>query len=224
MRRFSLLLRFSVNRQTRITRKAGLVSIETELADNVNVVKWTAGEVVKVRLVDSAESAIFLVDSRAGALVVIDSIEHEVHKGHYFTSTYVNTAVGNNGTVDIRLVIGASELHFTTEVKAAGFCTIDFYEGSTLSGGTPLATTNHNRGYSDNGSDYTAYHTPVVTAVGTRLLQKIIASGSTPQTRVGGELRQTDEFVLSSNTTYLLRVTNLSGANTPVGVIISGYT
>lgn len=198
------------------------MSIETELADNVIIVKWSALEAAKVQLVGSGLNTI-TVDEDLNALVTIDSVHHEVHDGHYFTSTYVNTSIGNNSTVDIRLVVGARELHYVSEVKAGGLCTIDFYEGSTLSGGTALATVNHHRGFGDGSADYAVYHTPVVTAVGTRLLQKIIASGSTPQTRIGGELRQTDEFILSPNTTYLLRITNLSGAATPIGVIIAGY-
>lgn len=199
------------------------MSTETEVSDNVSVVKWGITDPIKVQLAEAVLGGL-ATDDETGALVTLDFVHHEVHSGTYYTSTYVNTGVGNNATVDIRLVVGASELHYVAEVKAGGLCTIDFYEGSTLSGGTALATVNHYRGRGDAGADYALYHTPVVTAVGTRILQKIIASGSSPQTRIGGELRQTDEFILSPNTTYLLRVTNLSGASTPVGIVISGYT
>lgn len=199
------------------------MSTETEVADNVKIVEWSITDPIKVQLAEAVLGGL-TTDEETGALVTIESVHHEVHEGRYFTSTYVNTSIGNNGTVDIRIVVKTSELHYVAEVKAGGLCTIDFYEGSNLSGGTALATINHYRGRGDANADYTVFHTPVVTAVGTKILQKIIASGSSPQTRIGGELRQTDEFILSPNTTYLLRVTNLSGASTPVGIVISGYT
>lgn len=71
----------------------------------------------------------------------------------------------------------------------------------------------------------TVTHTPTVTATGSVTLVngRILPGGTSPQTRVGGGIRQGVEWILAPNTKYLLRVTNGSGSTVAVNVGLEWY-
>lgn len=155
--------------------------------------------------------------------VIVDSVHHEVHEGEMMHAEYYAASVSNNSSIDILLSIGAHEAHTVFSVNAGGAGVIYLYESPTVSGGTAVTVYNMKR--SNAALPLTTIkHTPTVTATGsTALVNRYIAGGTSPTTRVGGGVRSGTEWILAPSTNYLLRFTNSSGGTIAVSMAIELY-
>ncbi len=161
-------------------------------------------------------------DDISGALVNIPVVHHEVHEGEMYQASFVNLAVADDATVDLRLVTGAHYCHFVWDAECGGDGEIQFYEAPTISLGTQLTVYNMNRPASaDNTLD--VYHTPTVGAVGTALLHNSVLSGGRGPNASGGSARANTEWILKPNTEYLLRLYNRSGNSQPASIVVQWY-
>ena len=101
-------------------------------------------------------------------------------------------------------------VHFRYDVTCNGGAMIEVFEDSTLSNdGTSLTIFNMNRQSTKTSSLLTAYYDPAVSSDGTRLTVHEIGStggGSRFAGTVPGFLGAL-EFILKSNTSYLIKVT-----------------
>lgn len=163
-------------------------------------------------------------DPVTGAPVTIDSVHHEVHEGEMFHAGYTVASVANGASVDLLFTVGAKEAHATFEVFAGGQVSVHLYEAPTVANGTAITIYNMKRS-SANEALSTVKHTPTVTATGSVALVsgRILPGGTSPQTRVGGGIRQGVEWILAPGTAYLLRVANGSGATIAVNVGLEWY-
>lgn len=163
-------------------------------------------------------------DPVTGAPTMIDTVHHEVHEGEMFHAGHTAASVANGASVDLLLTTGAKECHTTFEVFAGGQVSVYLYEAPTIANGTAITIYNMKRS-SANAPLSTVKHTPTVSATGTTALVngRILPGGSSPQTRVGGGIRQGVEWVLAPDTAYLLRVTNGSGATIAINVGLEWY-
>jgi len=152
----------------------------------------------------------------------IDFLHRKVHEGRFFSGGHYVASLANGGTIDILFQNGEHAFHGVPEVITGGDATLQLYEGTTFSApGTAVTMSNHNR----NAATQTlsgATHTPTVTAVGTQMNGTIlIPGGKNNSSGASGEFSQ--EFVLKPNTTYMMRVTNISGVAQAVSAIAKGY-
>ncbi len=162
-------------------------------------------------------------DETTGAALVIDTVHHEVHEGEMFHASHTNGSVSNGANLDMLLVTGATvETHVSWDVFAGGQVTVYLYEGATTS--AAVAAYNMKRD-SLNTPEATVTHTPTVTATGTTALVngRILPGGTSNQTRVGGGIRSSAEWILAPETQYLLRVTNTSGGTIAINVGLEWY-
>lgn len=200
---------------------------DEEEARAVKVVNQATVNPIPVQIIvnedDDPDAAIY--DTLTGALSVIDTVHHNVHDGKFWEAEHNSSSVANNASLDVRFKT-TKDFHFTASVSAGGQSQIFLYEGANISGGTALKVWNNYRGRGDAGNPISAWHTPVVTSTGVNTLVngRIVVGGTSPTTRVGGALRQNSEIIVSPNTEYLLRVTNISGAAVAVSIAIGGYT
>jgi len=146
------------------------------------------------------------------ALVV--SLWHQrVHQGLYFTAdrTVLGT-LGNNATIEILLQVGALEIHLREFANASADATLEIFEGPTFSAaGTALPIINKNR-RSSIVSTCTATHTPTTSDDGTEL-DTLYMPGGSGGNASGASASFEVEWLLAANTNYLIRLTNVDGAN-----------
>jgi hypothetical protein len=163
-----------------------------------------------------------LTDDITGALVQIGVVHHEVHEGDTFIVSLASTAIANNANIAILLRTGNSRYgHLSWYVSAGGDAEFEFIESPTVTNaGTAMTEFNAKR-YSTGTAQITAFHTPTV-AGGTIIIDAIIGGG-TGGTSAGGVLRSGAEIILSTNTDYLLRLTNIAGNAQPAGLVIEWY-
>ncbi len=133
--------------------------------------------------------------------------ERSVLDGQVFTSSLLDAALADDGTLEVLIITPAGG---TITLRALGVVSgigeIELFEGTTVSGnGSGLTEVNHNRVGTPKVTTCTVFSGPTITLDGTLLHHDFIpAAGS-------GLITGIDPFVLEQATNYLLRVTNLSG-------------
>lgn len=156
---------------------------------------------------------------------VIDIAHIKVHEGRYFSGGYYNASVAGGGAIDLLIQSSATEdTHVRFHLMTGGDATSQLYEGTTFSAaGTAVTISNHNR-QSAKVFSGTVTHTPTVTDVGSQLNGTQFVPGGGGGNAVGGEMPGfLNEFILAASTTYLLRVTNITGNNQAMAVHFECY-
>jgi len=146
-------------------------------------------------------------DGITTAIKTIDSAHHEIHNGDHYKAGFQDTSMATNETITLLFVTPASVewAHWILTAQATGAVVIELYEGATATGGTPVTRFNRNRN-SLNDSTTLVYHTPSVTADGTKIVERWVGNEGFKES-VGGEMRGDSEFILKQDTKYLIRLT-----------------
>jgi len=158
-----------------------------------------------------------------GPTTVIEYEHDKTHEGRYFSGGYYNSSLADAANQDLLVTASSSNVfHAQFLVAVSGDCTMMIYEGPTTSAGTSVTMSNHNRS-SSKSSDLTVKHTPTVTVTGTQINGTIFLPGGDKHTGGGGHFGFANEFMLAKSTSYLLRVTNVSGGAIKISVGLFGY-
>ncbi len=182
------------------------------------MIKKVSGPISRVEIVGGDGSEI----SGSSGLVTNDIVHLRVHSSMMFHGGY-SASVNNNNSLDVRFVTGTKEVHFSATAISGAQAQLYVYEGSNISGGTPVSLYNMRRS-ATNIAESKAYSAPSVTAVGVPLINGRLLPGSTnPSNRVGGEARSGTEWILKPSTSYLLRITNVSGSATTLSFVFEFY-
>ena len=141
-----------------------------------------------------------------------------IHEGILF-ETFTRFTLATGISKDIAIITPADfYLHYRMEkvVSSGDKVSINLYEGATLDtppGGSALTPMNHNRESGVNSATE-VLEAPTVTADGLQIAQGYIGGGTGQgQSRIGTDLLQANEWVLSPDTVYLVRITNGSSAD-----------
>jgi len=160
----------------------------------------------------------FTYDQFVPATTVIDGSHRMVHDGYFFQTSGKQTGFINGADKHFFINVPARCYpHIQTMVLNFGRGDIDFvaFENPTVSAvGTPITAMNVNRG-SDNTPDLELYAEPTVTDDGTNIftLWAPPTGTGTGQSANGiAGVGQAGEWLLKPSNTYLIRLTNNSGA------------
>lgn len=160
------------------------------------------------------------LDPSTGVFLDIDYTHHEIHEGYMFSYSEV-TDVANSANRDL-LIITPDNLHqihivikVETEAEAGIFC---YEDTDTLSDGTPVTAFNRNRN-SNRLPEADIYHSPTINSNGTLISTYHWGGGKS----FGGEERTLNEWVLASNTKYLIRVTNFTVSDNQIAIALVWY-
>jgi len=157
------------------------------------------------------------VDSWNNALVTMDEIHANVHRGIMFEASHANASVANNGDVEVIVQVHADQAaHMRWFAAAGGDMQIEVYEGVTYSSaGTSILTPNLNR-FSSNTATALVSHTPTLTDDGTLLASSILPGGTAGR-------QPPIEWILKTGEDYLFRLTNIDGGNQAVSLALDWY-
>lgn len=163
-----------------------------------------------------------VVEGFSNGLTVIDQLHRRTHEGVVYTASYLDQAVAGSGTLDILVVVpSATSMHVQAQVAVGADGELQFFENTTVSAnGTPVAASNRNR-ISSNVAGVSIFHTPTVTDPGDVIQDQFYPGGTGGQSPGGGGTTFS-EFVLGVNN-YLVRMTNLSGQSTVLGINLTWY-
>lgn len=164
------------------------------------------------------------IDEITGALNAIDIVHHEIHEGEFFSVSYKTPddgSLADNGTIVFALTPATKYVHMIAAAACGGDAEAEFYEVSTVTGGTATTPRNHNRNSSDN-SDVTVVRDPTVNTAGT-LLEHAFLPGGTGGNAVGTVGSQRQEWILRPAITHVVRLTNRAGNAQPGSLTVTWY-
>lgn len=158
----------------------------------------------------------------AGANRPVVNAHTQIHHGGMFTADHVVTSLANNGVINLVMTTPADDWpHITINAAIGGDGLLQIYEGTVFTGGTPVTSVNH-KFYSANIAGETIVHTPTITNDGTNKIDHYIPGG-TGERAVGGVGGRDEEIILKPSTSYLFRLTNVSGLSRRAAIDLMWY-
>jgi hypothetical protein len=158
------------------------------------------------------------------ALPTVSPLGANLMEGNSFTLGYAypfSAGLADSANFDIAIAFGAGvEPKLSIEGLCVGNAIGYLYEGATATGGTALTSVNLNR-TSTSTSNSAAILNPSVSSTGT-LLGTYILIGGVKKKATGGDISSAS-FILKPLTTYLLRMTNVSGQAQAAEMILTWY-
>ena len=157
-------------------------------------------------------------------IVTIDTVHDKLHKGLFYSGGHYSSSVADAATLDVLIQNLTLNTHVVFNVALAGDFTFTIYETPTFSNvGNAITMSNHNR-KSENTFSGTVTHTPTITGTGTQINGTIFVPGGEGGKAMGSLTHPfSNEFVLKSNTSYLARITNVSGQTHKGSLTLSSY-
>lgn len=158
----------------------------------------------------------------------IDIAHQKIHEGNHFDIHIVRTGINIASPKDILFIPPTSavipsdtiEIHLIFSLTSNTGATIEFFEGTTVTGnGIAIDIINHNR-RSSLTSLCEVFENPTVFGTGTILFTSRAGTATS-----AGNLslrRDEDEYILLPGTNYLLRITPLAD-NTDMSIVLDWY-
>lgn len=155
---------------------------------------------------------------------ILDINHLRLHEGRAFKAYRIYpeaTKLANGASCNIAVAWASGVYaHVLVDASCGGDAELYMYEGATVSGGTSFTAVKRNR-TSATTSQSAILINPTVTVTGTEMDAEIIAGGSGKKS--GGAGSSALEVVLNPLTTYLFRLTNVSGAAQMAELFLEWY-
>lgn len=143
------------------------------------------------------------------AQIAIDAVHHMTHEGiHFGASTFLTLAV--DGVLYVKIETSDDQTHMEGQVVGTSGVEVAFYEDPTggMTGGVDIPPVNHNRLSSNNSGLSLTSGVTAPTDTGTTLFNSTAGA-----LRVAGSVTRDREYILKTNSTYLMKVTSLANGN-----------
>ena len=150
-------------------------------------------------------------------LVTAPLLEHLIEDGEVFVATDFLADLADAANRDYLIVTGDTEgLHLGMSFTVGADTTARIFRDTTHTGGAALTEFNRNQNDADGCGNIALTQGPGGGADGDQIFATIIPGGSKVNSSPGGGRGWAFGWLLESNTSYLVRLTNISGAATPV--------
>ena len=155
---------------------------------------------------------------------ILDVNHLRLHEGRAFKAYRIYpaaTQLANGASCNIAIAWASGVTpHLLLDASCGGDAELYIYEGATVTGGTSFTAVNRQR-VINTASQSAILINPTVTSVGTEIDAEIVAGGSGK--KAGGAGTSALEMVLKPLTTYLFRLTNVSGSAQVAELILEWY-
>ena len=155
---------------------------------------------------------------------ILDINHLRLHEGRAFKAYRIYpsaTKLADGASCNIAIAWASGVYpHILLDASCGGNAEIYMYEGATVSGGTSFTAIKRNR-TSATTSQSAILINPTVTVTGTEIDAELVAGGAGKKSGGGGS--NSLEIVLNPLTTYLFRLTNVSGAAQMAELFLEWY-
>jgi hypothetical protein len=155
---------------------------------------------------------------------IVDINHLRLHEGRAFKAyrLYPNaTKLADGASCNIAIAWASGVYaHIAVDASCGGNSELYIYEGATVSGGTSFTAIKRNR-TSTTTSQSAILINPTVTLTGTEIDSELVAGGAGKKSGGGGA--NALEMVLNPLTTYLFRLTNVSGSAQMAELFLEWY-
>jgi hypothetical protein len=147
-----------------------------------------------------------------------------LHEGRGFKAYKIYpsaTQLANGASCNIAIAWATGvTAHVLVDASCGGDAELYIYEGAVVTGGTSFTALNRHR-ILNTASQSAVLINPTVTSVGTEIDAEIVAGGSGK--KAGGAGSSALEMIFKPLTTYLIRLTNVSGSAQVAELMIDWY-
>lgn len=163
------------------------------------------------------------IDPLSPTLGAIELPHKKIHEGVMYQASTIVSTLADDGNIDMLIrVSSVSDAHSVFNINSGGEAWGYLYENPTVTAnGTELTPRNLHRCHTDT-SGTKVYIAPTVTNVGTNLAEGVIPGGQKKEA-IGGQLRDTTEWILKDGNVYLLRGVNKGGAAKNMSLEVEFY-
>jgi hypothetical protein len=155
---------------------------------------------------------------------IVDINHLRLHEGRAFKAYRIYpsaTKLADGASCNIAIAWASGVYaHLLIDASCAGNAELYMYEGATVSGGTSFTAVKRNR-TSTTTSQSAILINPTVTVTGTEIDAELVAGGSGKKSGGGGA--GSLEIILNPLTTYLFRLTNVSGTAQMAELFLEWY-
>jgi hypothetical protein len=155
---------------------------------------------------------------------IVDVNHLRLHEGRAFKAYRIYpaaTKLADGASCNIAIAWASGVYpHLLMDASCGGNAELYMYEGATVSGGTSFTAVKRNR-TSATTSQSAILINPTVTVTGTEIDAELVAGGAGKKSGGGGS--NSLEIVLNPLTTYLFRLTNVSGAAQMAELFLEWY-
>ena len=155
---------------------------------------------------------------------IVDINHLRLHEGRAFKAYRIYpsaTKLADGASCNIAIAWASGVYaHILVDASCAGNAEFSMYEGATVSGGTSFTALKRNR-TSATTSQSAILINPTVTVTGTEIDAELVAGGSGKKSGGGGA--GSLEIILNPLTTYLFRLTNVSGTAQMAELFLEWY-
>ena len=155
---------------------------------------------------------------------ILDINHLRLHEGRAFKAYRIYpsaTKLADGASCNIAIAWASGVYpHILMDASCGGNAEVYMYEGATVSGGTSFTAVKRNR-TSATTSQSAILINPTVTVTGTEIDAELVAGGAGKKSGGGGS--NSLEIVLNPLTTYLFRLTNVSGAAQMAELFLEWY-
>ena len=174
---------------------------------------------------DGVDEGFLATDGVTRAIPIVEYEHHEIHAGSAYFAVY--SALANNaGTIEVRIQTPdtAKRAHMVISIEAGLAATAELWKPTTKTDVSGNRITPMNRDHdSVNTSGLTICHTPGGSQSGAaNLLQYMGAATSNGRVNEGGGADGRHEFILSRNSSYLIKATSRADGNS-LTIILDWY-
>ena len=155
---------------------------------------------------------------------IVDINHLRLHEGRAFKAYRIYpsaTKLADGASCNIAIAWASGVYpHILMDASCGGNAELYIYEGATVSGGTSFTAIKRNR-TSATTSQSAILINPTVTVTGTEIDAELVAGGAGKKSGGGGS--NSLEMVLNPLTTYLFRLTNVSGSAHMAELLLEWY-
>ena len=155
---------------------------------------------------------------------IVDINHLRLHEGRAFKAYRIYpsaTKLADGASCNIAIAWASGVYaHILADASCGGSAELYIYEGATVSGGTSFTAVKRNR-TSATTSQSAILINPTVTVTGTEIDAELVAGGSGKKSGGGGA--GSLEIILNPLTTYLFRLTNVSGTAQMAELFLEWY-
>ncbi len=159
------------------------------------------------------------IDPKTGSLYTMDTQHAMTHEGRAYGVGMLFESVADNANADLLIRLnGSIEMHVEMSGASTGAAWAYLFEAAVVTGsGTEVAAYNRRR-VNSQGLGGTFYHTPTLASTGTTIIATLLPGATNRKTSGGGTATGRVEWVLKSDTVYVMRMINKAGTGAMMSI------
>lgn len=152
--------------------------------------------------------------------VTVDEQHYKIHQGQMWQVSYYQSGLSSSDVINFGISTGNKEVHISTAFAVSGNATYESFKSVDFSSGTAITPFNHKFSVS-TPPECSFVLNPTVSNAG-QLIRKLFIPGGESK-GAGASTSLGKEFILSPNSKYIIKYTNINGNSSIMNFVADFY-